>query len=764
MAVTARTILLIFAALFSAEGMFAQTRGINVIVNDEAGSRIHNATVRIVIPNGPALECDLAEELFVCPETDEYPFVLEVRAEGFAPFRRAFSRPETISPISVTLKVGTFDIAHPAIIVGRIENRAGDTPESIAVITRSDITSSAAPTLDDALRQIAGFSIFRRSGSRTANPTTQGVSLRGLGGSGASRTAVIFDGVMLNDPFGGWVQWNRIPPIAVERVEVLRGGASSLYGNSSLGGAVQIVPRSVERKHIFSAEVFGGSERTLSSSVYTGRAFGQWTADASAYAFRTKGHIPVDKTERGEMDTHAGVRAFSFSSRITGRVGNTAHFFARPSYFAESRKNGTPLQTNDTHSRQLIVGGSFSPAIKQGNSPQLSVNWSIHGGSQVYDQVFTSVNASRTAETLTRLQRSPAQTLGFSVGASAAFTNHTLLAGAEGRNIRGASDEIGFSAGNPSGLFGSGGREASFGFFVKDQAFVGKRVVITGSVRYDRWNNHRGLSATRPINEAAISVTHYPDRIESMTSPQISLLFRVNDTVSVYGSASRSFRAPTLNELYRGFRVGNVVTNANENLRAERANNIETGISFAGSRYFLRVNGYLTEIDGAVSNVTISSAPALIVRQRQNAGRTRTKGIEADLETRLGPLSFNFGYLFADPSLKSFPSNTELVGKMIPQVARHQATMQISYHAGRWNVAGQIRLSSEQFDDDLNAFRLEPYGQADIMIGRKMGDSGRMFIAVENVFNSRYSVGRTPIRTVSSPINFRLGYRFDRKK
>ena len=601
------------------------------------------------------------------------------------------------------MKVGTFDLETPSIIIGRIENRAGDTPESVAIVDRDDIGSTAAPTLDDALRQIAGFSTFRRSSSKNANPTTQGVSLRGVGGSGASRTAVIFDGIMLNDPFGGWVQWNRIPPIAVERVEVLRGGASNLYGSSSLGGAVQVVPRSVGEGSVFSGELYGGSERTLAGSAYAGRSFGQWSTDAFAYVFRTKGHIPVDVAERGEIDTHAGVKAFSLSPRIIGRVGKTANFFVRPSYFGENRENGTPLQTNDTHSRQIIVGGSFSPGSIKENLPELSFNWNVYAGSQIYDQVFSSINISRSAETLTRLQRSPAQTTGFSFAATASFTHHTVLAGFEGRNIRGASDEIAFAAGEPSGYFGSGGRETSFGFFIKDQAFVGKRLVITGSVRYDRWNNHRGISATRPVSESAINAINYPDRVESMTSPQVSVLFRFSEAVSIYGSASRSFRAPTLNELYRGFRVGNVVTNANENLRAERANNIETGVSFAGRRYFLRVNGYLTDIDGTVSNVTVSSAPTLIVRQRQNAGQTRTKGIEADLETRLGPLSINFGYLYADPSIKSFPTNTDLIGKMIPQVARHQATMQFTFQKGRWKAASQIRSSSKQFDDDLES-------------------------------------------------------------
>ena len=99
----------------------------------------------------------------------------------------------------------------------RTETRIGDTPASVVVLSREALQTTAAATTDDALRQVPGFTLFRRSGSRTANPTTQGVSLRGIGASGASRALVIDDGIPLNDPFGGWIYWGRVPRSAIER-------------------------------------------------------------------------------------------------------------------------------------------------------------------------------------------------------------------------------------------------------------------------------------------------------------------------------------------------------------------------------------------------------------------------------------------------------------------------------------------------------------------------------------------------------------------
>src|SRR5688572_16398798 len=101
---------------------------------------------------------------------------------------------------------------------GRTEQRLGDVPANVTVLGRGDLRRSAAPTVDDLLRQIPGFSLFRRSSSRVANPTTQGVTLRGIAPSGVSRSLVLLDGVPLNDPFGGWVYWGRVPKESVERI------------------------------------------------------------------------------------------------------------------------------------------------------------------------------------------------------------------------------------------------------------------------------------------------------------------------------------------------------------------------------------------------------------------------------------------------------------------------------------------------------------------------------------------------------------------
>lgn len=408
------------------------------------------------------------------------------------------------------------------------------------------------------------------------------------------------------------------------------------------------------------------------------------------------------------------------------------------------------------------MGGDVdrSPVVIDRLFSNFRMDWRLYGGTQVFDQVFSAVNAARTGETLTRVQRVAAQNAGLSFQLSTVYRSHTLVGGVELRNIRGSSDEIAFANNRPTALIDAGGREQTSGVFIQDFAKIGKNLIIAAGLRYDRWSNYAGFSSTRPLSTNQTATTNFPDRDEDAVSPRLSALLHLSDEVSFYASVSRSFRSPTLNELYRAFRVGNVLTLANENLRAERANNIEAGISFNRKRFNWRTSGFWTSISQPVANVTLSSTQGIITRQRQNAGRTTSRGFETEAEIGFNRIGISGGYLFADSRLSRFPSNIQLEGRVIPQVPRHQLTFQTRYSEDKWTLAVQARASSAQFDDDLNLFRLEPYIQIDVFASRRLNESLKIYAALENIFNSRYSIGRTPIRSVSSPLNFRLGIRF----
>ena len=280
-----------------------------------------------------------------------------------------------------------------------------------------------------------------------------------------------------------------------------------------------------------------------------------------------------------------------------------------------------------------------------------------YGGTQGYDQNFTAVAADRNSETLTRAQRSPSQSFGASVVWSRAVgSRQTFVAGVEAREVRGASDEIVFAQGRATSLVGAGGRERDAGVFAEDVARLGSKLIFTFGARFDRWREYDAASTTRPLRQgSAATITRFHEREESAVSPRATIFYKVSPRLSLTASAYRAFRQPTLNELYRSFRVGDVLTLANESLRAERLAGGEAGALFASrdQKFDVRATFFWTEITRPVANVTLAVAPTLITRQRQNLGRTRSRGVEIESEAHLSRrLSASGGYLFVEPTAR----------------------------------------------------------------------------------------------------------------
>jgi outer membrane receptor protein involved in Fe transport len=398
--------------------------------------------------------------------------------------------------------------------------------------------------------------------------------LRGTGASGASRALVLNDGVPLNDPFGGWVYWGRVPRMEVERVEVLRGGASALYGSGALGGVVNIMTRRV-RENTLALEASYGNELTPDISLDASARKGRWGARLSAESFATRGYTIVDADERGRVDVPARARSTALDFMLERRLTENSRAFLRAAYFGEARGNGTPLQTNRTHLRQ------FSAGLDQQTNRSGSFTFRLYGGTQGFDQSFSAVSTDRNSESLTRVQRVPVQSVGLGVQwTRAALTRHVLVAGMDWREVRGASDEIVYAQGRASSLVGAGGRERSVGIFLEDIVRLTPKIYLTAGARLDHWREFRAQTATRPLRQASVtSIERFADRDETAFSPRLSALFKVSEKLSLNASIYRAFRAPTLNELYRSFRVGDVLTLANERLRAERLTGGEAGAS-----------------------------------------------------------------------------------------------------------------------------------------------------------------------------------------
>jgi outer membrane receptor protein involved in Fe transport len=739
-----------------------QVRG---VIKDQSGAVVAGAQVSLRAGGFQAGRPTASDGRFDFSEVPAPDGKLEVTAKGFASVEKEWKVGKGKESLFLVIVLRPAARAQEVTVTAaRMETPLSETTADVRVLTERQVAATPALTLDGVLQQVPGFTLFRRTGSRVANPTAQGVSLRGVGASGASRALVLVDGIPLNDPFGGWVYWDRVPRQAVGRMEVVRGGVSDLYGSHAMGGVINILTRKATTSE-FSLDTSYGNENTPDGSFWSSIRHGPWTMDFDGEAFNTDGYILVNAQDRGTVDTRANSEHEVGDATLERKFGETGRVFAKTTYFRETRANGTPLTYNRTHTRQLAIGADW---VSQRAG---SFTFRGYGGPEMFDQTFSAVAADRNSESLVRSQRVPAQQTGVSIQWNRPVgMKQTLLAGFDGREVRGSSNELGFFGGRMTSALGAGGRQRTTGVYGEDLLRLTRRFQVTAALRYDRWRNYDALSTTRSFSSAAPpAVTNFPERTETAFSPRLGMLYRLTSNVSLVGSVYRAFRAPTLNELYRGFRVGNVVTDANSNLKAERLTGAEAGAQFSAFRRKLTGRGtfFWSDVTDPIANVTLTVTPSLITRQRQNLGRTRSRGVDLDAALHVSPtFELTSGYEFVNATVLSFNPDPSLVGLEIPQVPRHVFTFQALYsnptassHWRRLTMGLQGRYVGNQFDDDQNLLPLGKFFTLDASLSRRIWDDVDAYVAVENIFDERYAVQRTPVRELGPPTLFRLGFR-----
>jgi iron complex outermembrane recepter protein len=424
------------------------------------------------------------------------------------------------------------------------------------------------------------------------------------------------------------------------------------------------------------------------------------------------------------------------------------HVSARVSLYAETRGNGTPLQVNDTEWTQ--VSSEAGGAIGGGA-------WLVRaaGGTQEYFQTFSAVAATRATERLTTEQTTPSSFTNVSGQWTGSWGAYALLLGAEGKHTSSEVEELRYSITNVrSGPFFAGGSESAGAAFGRVSVVPFDALTVVAGARVDAWQS-------KPDD------TTLPEHSKVFFSPRVSAQLRLTDPqaaaldVTLHASAYRAARTPTLNELHRGFRVGNIVTNPNPTLDPEQLTGFEGGVLVSTERLSWRVTGFWNRLSDAITNVTIATTPTQITRERQNTDTVRAAGLEVEADVRPHPYWTISGLVgYTQSNFTNTPAQPALEGNRVPQVPTYQLGAALTYtNPHLFTAAAQMRVFGDQFDDDLNEFELNGFGVLDMTASREIFRGLQAFLAVENLFDTEYDVGRTPIRTIGWPRTIRIGAR-----
>ena len=572
-------------------------------------------------------------------------------------------------------------------------------------ITSRQIEQAPSHELDQLLKDIPGVQLFRRSDARSGHPTSQGVTLRALGGNASSRALLVLDGVPQSDPFGGWGNWPAYDPQGLSGIRVVRGGGSVANGPGALAGTIEMTSRSDAG---LGGEVDAGSRDSLEARARAGVGIGNGVLSLSGRAARSDGFIPVTADTRGPADGPAPYREWSSRGRWVAPLGAATELQANIDGFHDWRTRGTDFSADRTNgadaSVRLIGRGQWQ--------------WSALGYWQWRNlrSSTASVSAGRASASRVLLQDSvPSRGLGASVEVRPPMpAGVELRLGADARRTNGETRELAnYVAGNPTRRRKAGGESWTSGAYAEASAELGS-VVVSGGARIDHWQISSGHLSEQTIASGTITRDeHFASRDGWLPTARGGVVAPIGGGFSLRSAAYLGWRMPTLNELFRPFRAGTDATAANPQLDPERLAGAEAGLEFARGPLRLSLTAFTNRLSDAIANVTLGNGPGTFpqvgfvaaggaFRQRQNVDAVKVRGVEASAGWTRGPWAVRAGASFTHARMQASGAAAVLDGLRPAQTPNFAGTLALSWERDGKGAEIDLRRIGQQFDDDLN--------------------------------------------------------------
>lgn len=672
------------------------------------------------------------------------------------------------------LEFQTHVIDEVVVTAARLPPAAGEA--AFSVIRLDETALAGAARLDEALAAVPAVSLFRRTSSLSANPTTQGISLRAIAPSGAGRTLVTLDGVPLNDPFGGWVIWSQLPPESLENLDIVRGAGAGSYGAGALTGVIQLRER--ERGGVLAASITerGGARLAGSGGVDVGRM----RLTGSALYETSDGYVPVRGAAAGAADTPLDLEARAAALRLDAPLGASgAGLSLRASVYDEARGSGLAGARAEASGHLLSATAARQP--QDG-----SYGWRLQAWRRESDfaNASVAVAADRSGTTPANDQYETPAT-GWGVNAALRRQARDVAGGrlewelgADARFNEGETRELfRFMAGDFTRDRVAGG-EASVAGVYGEGSWTRERWLVAGGLRLDGWRNENGRRLERDRATGLPTLDEAdPERSGEVVSARLAARRFIGGGWAARAAAYSGFRPATLNELHRPFRVGNDLTEANAALVPETLQGFEAGLAFEGPISAFGATLFWNRIEDAIVNVTLAEGPGTfpragfvpaggVLRQRQNAGTIEARGVELTARQALRDgLSLNGALSITDARMDGGSSAPQLTGLRPAQAPIWSATGGIDWRASdRLNLAVQARYESRRFDDDLNSRVLDAAVTVDARVEWRADARALLWLAADNLFDADVEVSETaggiagyaPPRTLS--MGMRLAY------
>ncbi len=645
----------------------------------------------------------------------------------------------------------------PSVILAE---RRGAFSAASSAWSKDDIRELSPRSVDELLAKDPSFSLFRRQNALFSNPTSSGVSLGNTGASAASRSLVLRDGIPQNDPFGSWVSWTRYDVGTLDSARITSATESVVWGNMSPAGSIQLTSREIDEDRI-TLRGFVGSQGTVGGSTTIDQVSnnGRLAASIHVFSFETDGFYSLHKSQRGLVDRRLDLDYQGVDLRFKWQPRNDFTLESTFSFYEEERGNGTVLSRND--SRAFDFSFRATHIQERGEIQYLG-----YYQRRDFSSVFAAVAADRNSERMALNQYDvPGEGYGGAIVQKREI--HEDLDLTMGLDVRFLDGETNEDAGTFRRRH-AGGRQAFIGLFGQTSWKLNDETRIDTSLRLDHWSFADGFRRERSLGTGALLRSNkFRDRSSLEPSVSFSLQHQIDEDTRAWLSVGSSFRAPSINELYRPFRVRSDVTEANAALDPERFFTLEAGIEWQHDDVWdISAAVFHHWIHDAIANVPVTD-PAEITRifgalpvggtgaQRQNVDQARVLGLRTSVEYTPDPrVSLRFDGLWSHSKFSSSPDQQLIEGETFPQSPELRLIGSLVVRpTDEWSLFLGAEYASSVFDDLLGQREIPSYWTCRLGASWQATESVSLNFRIENLFDEEIPSGLASngLRSVGQP-------------
>lgn len=643
----------------------------------------------------------------------------------------------TATTVSLDLKLQVRRVTEVVTVTAatRSDSKVEDLPVSASIVTQQDVQYTAAQSLDELLLATPGVNL-QEPPSFAQHPTSNAVSMRGLGGE---RTLVLLDGVPLNDAFFGYVQWNRVPLDSIDHVEVVRGGASSLWGSYAMSGVINTVTKAPSTSGFSIFESYGTNNTYQLSGV--GDLFAnRWLkVGLRADRFSTDGYNTTPKDQRGPLDIPTSFHQNNFEANALFGTGDNLYGYLRGNYHNNDQVLTTPAGTNNQHDAG-ITGGLKKRFT---DSSFLEMNsWFQHSQFVTFNTDVPSNGTVGFQEFVQNVHTTPADDFGASAQWTKALGKRIQLVqiGTDFRRISGYDsaailDETGNHVRTDLGK----GKQLFTGLFgqLSLKPFTAP-LELTLSARYDHFRNYDGFDG----NPGGSGLQ--PDKSKNSFDPRLAARYRLTSMVALRGAIYRAFRAPTLDNLYRGFSTTSGTFLPNSQLDPETMIGGEIGSDLHAGKFTGGFTVFRNDVHNLIGSRNLADSelpPGFFFGSKNiNVGKVRSDGIELTAEYQFSRrVILNAAYTLTHSRALENPEDPVSIGLQTANIPRNFAAAGLRWlPATRWNVALQSRWLDKSFGDSDHTLTQDSHFIADAHVDYQLNRMMQIFASASNLFDRTY--------------------------